>query len=54
MIESITAQVNVETIVGVLGVAAAAAIGMVFMWWGGRKAVRMLMAAFTKGKLSIG
>lgn len=42
-----------STVVGVLGVAAAAAVGLVFMWWGGRKAVRMLMAAFTKGKLSI-
>lgn len=42
-----------STVVGVLGVAAAAAVGLVFMWWGGRKAVRMLMGAFTKGKLSI-
>lgn len=42
-----------STIVGVLAVAAAAAVGLVFMWWGGRKGVSMLMAAFKKGKLRL-
>ena len=31
----------------------AACIGIVFMWWGVRKAVRALMAAFRKGKISV-
>ena len=46
-------QIKVNTVVGVLGVAAAACIGLVFMWWGGRKLVRALMSAFKKGKISL-
>lgn len=53
LISSLTAQISVSTVVGVLSTAAAAAIGLVFMWWGARKAVRMLMGAFKKGKLGI-
>ena len=53
VITAITNQISVQTVVGVLAVAATAAVGLVFMWWGGHKAVRMLMAAFKKGKLSI-
>lgn len=53
LISSLTAQVSVSTVVGVLSTAAAAAIGLVFMWWGARKAVGMLMGAFRKGKLGI-
>lgn len=45
-------QIKVNTVVGVLCVAAAACVGLVFMWWGGRKLVRALMAAFKKGKIS--
>lgn len=51
--ESITGQISVSTVVGVIGVAAAAAVGLVFMWWGGRKAVSMLMSAFKGGKLRL-
>lgn len=50
---AITNQISVETVVGILAGAAGAAIGLVFLWWGGRKAVRMLMGAFRKGKLSV-
>ena len=46
-------QIKVNTVVGVLGVAAAACVGLVFLWWGGRKLVRALMAAFKKGKISL-
>ena len=30
-----------------------AGIGLVFMWWGVRKAARTLLAAFRKGRVSI-
>lgn len=46
-------QISVETVVGVLGVAAGAAVGLAFMWWGVRKLVKVLMSAFKKGKISL-
>lgn len=53
VITAMTAQISVETIVGVLATLVTAGIGLVFMWWGVRKAARSLMAAFRKGKMSI-
>lgn len=53
VISAMTAQISVETIVGVLATLVTAGIGLVFMWWGVRKAARSLMAAFRKGKMSI-
>lgn len=51
IISSITNQISVSTVVGAIGVAIAAAIGLVFMWWGARKAVKVLMGAWKSGKL---
>ena len=51
VISAMTAQISVATIVGVMATIVAACI--VFMWWGVRKAVRALMAAFRKGKISV-
>lgn len=53
VITAMTGQVSVATIVGVLATVVAACIGIVFMWWGVRKAVCALMAAFRKGKISV-
>ena len=53
VITAMTGQVSVATIVGVLATVVAACIGIVFMWWGVRKAVRTIMAAFRKGKVSV-
>lgn len=53
IISAMTAQISVSTIVGVVASTIAAGIGIVFMWWGGRKAVRALMSAFRKGRLSV-
>lgn len=53
VITAMTGQVSVATIVGVLATVVGACIGIVFMWWGVRKAVRALMAAFRKGKISV-
>ena len=53
IITAMTAQISVSTVVGVIASAIAAGIGLVFMWWGGRKAVRTLMSAFRKGKVSM-
>lgn len=46
-------QISVSTVVGVLAVAAGAAVGLAFMWWGVRKLTKVLMSAFKKGKVSL-
>lgn len=51
VLETLQAQISVQTIVGVLGVAAGAAVGLAFMWWGVRKLTKVLMKAFKSGKL---
>lgn len=53
VIDAVTAQVSTATIVEVLVYAVPVVIGMVFMWWGVRKVVRMVMSAFRKGKISV-
>lgn len=53
VISAMTNQISVSTIVGVLATLVAAGIGLVFMWWGVRKAAGSLMAAFKKGKMSL-
>lgn len=53
VITNMTSQISVATIVAALATFMAAAIGLVFMWWGLRKAVRTIMAAFKKGRLSV-
>ena len=53
IITAMTGQISVSTVVEVIATAIGAGIGLVFMWWGGRKAVRTLMAAFRKGKVSM-
>lgn len=46
-------QISVSTIIEVLGVAAGASVGLVFMWWGVRKLVRALMKSFKSGGLKL-
>lgn len=53
VITALTGQISVSTIVAVIASTAAAGVGLVFMWWGVRKAVRALMSAFKKGRLSV-
>lgn len=53
VISAMTSQISVSTIVGVLATTVTAGIGLVFMWWGVRKATRALMSAFRRGKLSV-
>lgn len=52
VLSAVTDQISVATVVEVLAVGAGAAVGLVFMWWGVRKLIKILMAAFRKGKLS--
>lgn len=53
VLNAMTAQISVTSIVGVIASVIGAGIGLVFMWWGVRKLVRVIMSAFKKGRLSI-
>lgn len=52
VISALTAQISVSTVVGVLATIVSAGVGLVFMWWGVRKALRSLMSAFRRGRMS--
>lgn len=51
VLDAMTAQISVSTVVGVIAAAVGAGIGLVFMWWGVRKLTKVLMGAFRSGKL---
>ena len=53
VLNAMTAQISVSTIVGVIAATITAGIGMVFMWWGVRKLVRVIMGAFRRGNLRV-
>lgn len=52
VLSAITGQISVTTVIAVVAGAIGAAIGLVFMWWGVRKLIRVIMGAFRKGRLS--
>lgn len=52
VLTAITDQISVTTVIAVVAGAIGAAIGLVFMWWGVRKLIRVIMGAFRKGRLS--
>lgn len=53
VITTLTGQFSVENIVPVITTAASAAVVLAFMWWGIRKVVKIIMAAFRKGRVSL-
>lgn len=53
VISAMTSQISVSTVVGVVATTVSAGIGLVFMWWGMRKAVRALFKAFRSGRTSV-
>lgn len=53
VISAMTAQISVSTVVGVLATLVAAGIGLVFLWWGVRKAVGSLMGSFRSGRIRL-
>ena len=50
---AITDQIDVSAVVEILAYAAGAAVGLVFLWWAVRKVMRVLMASFRSGRLSL-
>ena len=53
VLSALTGSISVSTVAGVLATVAGACVGLAFMWWAVRKAIRALMAAFKKGKVSL-
>lgn len=53
VLDAMTAQISVSTVVGVIAATVTAGIGLVFMWWGVRKLLSAIMNAFRKGKLKM-
>lgn len=53
VITALTSQISVSTVVEVLAYTAGICVALVFMWWGVRKALRALMGAFRKGRMSL-
>lgn len=52
VLTAITNQIQMTSILGVIAGAIGASIGLVFMWWGVRKLIRVVMSAFRKGRVS--
>ena len=53
VITAMTSQISVSTVVGVLATRVTAGIGLVFLWWGVRKAVGSLMGSFRSGRIRL-
>lgn len=49
----ISNQINVNLVIGVVVGSISASVGLVFMWWGVRKLIFVIMNAFRSGKLDI-
>lgn len=53
VVSIIQANINVNTVSTVLAAALGIAAIFSFAWWGARKVLRMIMAAFRKGRVSV-
>lgn len=53
VIAAMTSQISVSTVVAVLATLVTAGIGLVFLWWGVRKAVGSLMGSFRSGRIRL-
>lgn len=53
VISAMTGQISVSTVVTTLATLVTAGIGLVFMWWGVRKAVGSLMGSFRSGRIRL-
>ena len=50
---AVTSAFNISTIAEIIGIVLAGCVGLFLFWWGARKVVRMISAAFKKGKISL-
>ena len=50
---AVTSAFSISTIAEIIGIVLAGCVGLFLFWWGARKVVRMISAAFKKGKISL-
>lgn len=50
---TVTSTISITNILSMISIALAACVGFFFFWWGIRKVIRMVTAAFKKGKVSV-
>lgn len=50
IINALTSQISVSTIVAVIAAVVGITVGIAFMWWGARYASRKIMASIKSGK----
>lgn len=48
-----TGAINITNILAIVGAAIGASVLLVFFWWGLRKVISAVMAAFRKGRLKV-
>lgn len=53
VLSAMTSQISPTTVIAVIAGTIGAGIGLVFMWWGVRKLVKLIMGAFRSGKLKV-
>lgn len=49
----VTGTININSVVQILAIVVAACVGLVLMWFGIRKVIKIIMGAFRKGKISV-
>lgn len=52
-VDKLGSQFSATGILGLLASLAVVTLGLVFMWWGVRKVIGAIMAAFRSGKFSV-
>lgn len=53
LMNNVTSVLNITNIVSILSAGLTAVLGLFLAWWGARKLVKMVMAVFKKGKISL-
>ncbi len=53
VLDALTGQISITTVVGIIAAVVTAGIGFVFLWWGVRKVFGAIMKAFKGRGLSI-
>lgn len=48
-----TSTLSIANIVAIIGICIGAAVGLYLLWWGLRKVLKVIKAAFSKGKVTV-
>lgn len=53
ILDAIQSQISIGNIIGIIGIVLGAGLGFVFMWWGVRKLISVIMKSALKGKATL-